>query len=308
MMRAWLLGLALLMFSPAQAGPVRVIGAECAGCPQMVVIPAGAFRMGAEGGEEGRPEGPVHDVRIARAFALAAHEVTQAQYAAFIKATGHVSGTNCRSWDPVAKTVQDRPGADWKAPAPGVVPRAEDPVGCVSWRDAKAYVAWLSGVTGKPYRLPSEAEWEYAARAGSQSGYYWGDDPDAACGHGNLYDMDARQASISWPHVKCRDGFPGVAPVGSFPANGFGLHDMTGNVWEWAEDCYVAPFAADVPVDGSAYQVQGPCPRRAVRGGAWITQADRNRVAWRGRDPEGFVSWIFGFRVARDVTAAEAAR
>jgi len=284
------------------------IGPECAGCPQMVAIPAGQFVMGAQGGEEGRPEGPMHKVRIERAFALAAHEVTVAQYGAFVAATGHISGTDCRSWDPVAGTVQNRVGADWRMPAPGVVAQPDHPVSCVSWRDAKAYVAWLAEVTGKPYRLPTEAEWEYAARAGSQTGYSWGDDADAACAHANLYDLDALQPSIRWQHVNCRDGFAGVAPVGSFGANGFGLHDMTGNVWEWVEDCYVAPYAADVPVDGSAYQVNGPCPRRAVRGGAWITLADRNRVAWRGRDPEDFVSWIFGFRVARDLMPAERGR
>jgi len=300
--------LALMLGVPALAESVQTLGADCEGCPEMVALPAGQFVMGAEGGEEGRPEGPLHKVRVKRAFALAAHEVTQAQYAAFIKETAHISGTNCRSWDPEAKTVQNRPGYDWKKPAPGVVPRASDPVGCVSWLDAKAYTAWLSDKTGKPYRLPSEAEWEYAARAGNNSAYYWGDDPDAACAHANLYDLDALQETISWAHVKCHDGFAGVAPVGSFPANGFGLHDMTGNVWEWAEDCYVAPFAADVPMDGSAYQVPGQCARRAVRGGAWITLADRNRVAWRGRDAEDFVSWIFGFRVARDLAPEEALR
>ena len=310
-MRVVVMVAAALLAAPALGGAEIVatqIGSECEGCPQMMKIPAGSFLMGADGGEEGRPEGPVHGVRIERSFALAAHEVTVAQYGAFIAATGHVSGTNCRSWDRQAKTVQNRDGADWRAPAPGVTPRGDHPVGCVSWRDAKAYAAWLTKVTGKPYRLPSEAEWEYAARAGSQTAYYWGDVADDACAHANLYDLDALQPSISWPHVKCRDGFAEVAPVGSFRANGFGLHDMTGNVWEWTEDCYVAPFATDVPVDGSAYQLEGPCPRRAVRGGAWITLADRNRVAWRGRDPEDFVSWIFGFRVARDLLPEELPR
>ncbi|WP_439534214.1 formylglycine-generating enzyme family protein [Polymorphobacter sp.] len=307
-MRAALALIALLALAPAGAADTVSLGAECAGCPQMMVIPAGSFLMGAEGGEEGRPEGPVHPVTIKRRFALAIHEVTQAQYGAFITATGHVSGNDCRSWDPQAKTVQDRPGADWRKPGVGGATQGDHPVSCVSWLDAKAYTGWLSRVTGKQYRLPTEAEWEYAARAGSTAAYPWGDDPDAACGHANLYDLDGQQPSISWPHVDCRDGFAGVAPVGSVQPNGFGLHDMAGNVWEWTEDCYVAPFAVDVPTDGSAYQLSGPCPRRAVRGGSWITQADRNRTAWRGRDPEGFVSWIFGFRVARDLTPAETIR
>jgi formylglycine-generating enzyme required for sulfatase activity len=296
---------ALLAAPTHSAASTRLIGAECEGCPKMMILPTGRFLMGAEGGEEGRPEGPIRKIEIARPFALAVHEVTSAQYAAFIAATGHVSGSNCRSWDPEAKTVQNRAGRDWKSPAPGVTPRADDPVGCVSWLDAKAYAAWLAARTGKPYRLPTEAEWEFAARAGSTTAYPWGDDPDAACAHANLYDLDALQPTISWAHVNCHDGFPGVAPVGSFPPNAFGLHDMTGNVWEWTEDCYVAPFAADAPVDGSAYQLDGSCPRRAVRGGGWITSADRNRTAWRGRDSEDFVSWIFGFRVARDLTGTD---
>lgn len=123
---------------PTTVTPRKPIGAECAGCPRMIAIPGGSLRMGAEGGEQGRPEGAVHQVRIARGFALAVHEVTIKQYKVFVAATGHVSGTDCRSWDAETKAVQNRPGADWRALASGTVPRDEDPVSCVSWLDAKA--------------------------------------------------------------------------------------------------------------------------------------------------------------------------
>lgn len=282
-------------------------------CPEMVVVQPGRFRMGADGGEEGRPEGAPHDVTIAKPFALGRFEVTNAQYEAFIADTGRTPTKGCRSWDRKANSVTQGPDADFRKPGEGAGNGAPDiPVVCVSWRDAKAYVAWLAKKTGKPYRLPTEAEWEYAARAGSQDDYPWGNDPAGGCGFANTLDKKANGSGMlpafqekpgEPSYVRCDDGQAGAAPVGSYKPNAFGLYDMTGNVWEWTEDCYVAPYAADVPTDGSAYQVKGDCPRRAVRGGSWMTVPFRNRPAWRGRDPEDQVSWIFGMRVARDLDA-----
>jgi formylglycine-generating enzyme required for sulfatase activity len=281
--------------------------------------------MGGTGGEEGRPEFPVHQVRIAHDFALGMREVSNAEYARFISESGYAASKGCRSFNPQTKSVDVNPAADFRAPGLGAGDGQPNlPAVCVSWTDAKAYVAWLSRKTGKAYRLPSEAEWEYAARAGSQTDYPWGDNAADGCGVANVYDLDGaakgvmavfQQQPAAGPeaggaptppaNAACRDGFAGAAPVGSFKANSFGLHDMIGNVWEWTQDCYVAPYPAAVPVDGRPLELSGPCPRRAVRGGSWITVPFRNRPAWRGRDPETLVSWIFGFRVARDLGASD---
>jgi len=303
------------------AGP-RIIS-DCAEfCPEMAVIPAGRFTMGAQGGEEGRPEGPVHEVTIARPFALARLEVTNADYARFLTETGREAAQGCWKFDFSAKQFTFGENGDYTAPGDGAGDGAPDmPAVCVSWRDAQAYVQYLSEKTGKSYRLPTEAEWEYAAKAGSNSAFPWGEDINQGCAQANIYDADGAPIGFSGfvsgagsgalttlDHATCSDGHLGAAPVGSYPANAFGLHDMIGNVWEWTQDCYVAPYAANVPTDGSAFEVQGECERRSVRGGSWITSPFRIRPAWRGRDPEDQLSWIFGFRVARDLTPEELAQ
>jgi formylglycine-generating enzyme required for sulfatase activity len=284
-------------------------------CPEMVVIPAGRFRMGADAGEEGRPEGSVRDIAIPRAFAVGAREVSNAEYARFISETGRTATRGCRSYNRAANSVDVSPAADFRQPGEGAGGGAPAmPVVCVSWTDAKAYTAWLSGKTGKPYRLLSEAEWEYAARAGSSAQYPWGDRIEDGCRAANVLDRAGAGAGVlavfggqsgtaaaPVPSAACDDRHAGAAPVGSYRPNAFGLYDMTGNVWEWVEDCYVAPYPADAPTDGRAYQVTGDCPRRSVRSGSWISVPFRNRVSWRGRDPETLVSWIFGFRIARDL-------
>ena len=278
----------------------------------MVVIPPGTFRMGANAGEEGRPEGPVRHIKIRRPFALGAYEITNAQYARFLASTGRAPSKGCRSLK--NGKVESIPEADFRQPGFGAGGGAPDlPVVCVSWKDATAYADWLSAKSGKRYRLPTEAEWEYAARAGGQGEYYWGNLAEDACANANVFDRDGAEggtvavfsvtsAGEDVPHAKCRDGHAGVAPVGSYRPNAFGLYDMTGNVWEWTQDCYVAPYADAAPRDGRAYEVTGACPRRAVRGGSWMSTPFRNRSSWRGRDPEELVTWIFGFRVARDVS------
>jgi formylglycine-generating enzyme required for sulfatase activity len=277
---------------------------DCADCPQMVVVPAGGFTMGFDGGEQGRPEGPRREISLARPFALGRFEITHAQYAAFVAATGHDSGPGCygplKAGDTGAWTWYE--AATWRDPSggSGQRPAAEEPAVCVSWSDAQAYVAWLSRRTGQRYRLPTEAEWEYAARAGSTTEFPWGDDADAGCAWANVYDASTRDASRRSAPANCRDRHAGVAPVGAYPANAFGLHDLIGNVWEWTQDCYRVPYPA-TPVDGTAVEVQGPCELRTVRGGSWRSHMFRQRSTWRGRDPEDRKSDIFGFRIARDL-------
>lgn len=308
----------VLSTSAALARPAKVIAPgtrfnDCgADCPDMIVIPAGTFAMGAEAGEDGRPEGPIRKVAIKRPFALGVFEVTNAQYSRFIADTGHVPSKGCRSL--VGGKVDVVPSADYLHPGAGAGEgSATKPVVCVSWRDATAYTAWLSKKTGQFYRLPTEAEWEYAGRAGKPGEYYWGQSIDTGCAHANVYDKDganggaipvfsAVNGAPAVPFAQCSDGHAGAAPVGSYAANAFGLFDMTGNVWEWTQDCYFAPYPAAAPTDGTAYEVAGECPRRAVRGGSWMSAPFRNRVSWRGRDPENLVTWIFGFRVARDLS------
>jgi formylglycine-generating enzyme required for sulfatase activity len=275
---------------------------DCADCPAMVVVPPGAFRMGFDGGEEGRPEGPVREVRIAAPFALGATEVTQREFAAFAAATGRRPRGGCQVWAGEWRFPEE---ADWTNPGYGRPPFDDEPVACVSWRDARAYVEWLARRTGEPYRLPTEAEWEYAARAGTATGYFWGSDVNTgapACEYANVYDTAGQTTSaFNWAPFACDDGHGRAAPVGSYRPNGFGLHDMIGNVWEWTEDCYAAPYPPE-PLDGSAVEPAGvECERRVARGGSWITRPNRQRVTFRGRDPPDTLYSFFGFRVARDL-------
>jgi formylglycine-generating enzyme required for sulfatase activity len=288
-----------------QAFPIGGAFRDCPDCPEMVVLPGGAFQMGAEGGEQGRPEGPVRTVTIPRPFAVGKTEVTTAQYEAFVRETGHTPSTDCRRWVQADRRVMEVKGATFRT-AYGRPAAADEPATCVSWRDAQAYVGWLAKKTGRPYRLLSEAEWEFAARAGSPAPWPWGTDANQGCAFANLYDATGRNTAIAWPGVTCDDKRREIAPVGSFRPNAFGLHDMIGNAMEWTADCLATPFPAAAPVDGTAHAPAGACERRAVRGGAWITTTPRTRVTFRSGDPETFVSWIFTFRVARDLPAPAA--
>jgi formylglycine-generating enzyme required for sulfatase activity len=268
----------------------------------MVVIPPGEFAMGFDGGEPERYEGPVRQVSIARTFAAGRTEITVAEFRRFVEATGHRAARGCYAWDGKVATLNEE--ANWQDPGYGRPPGPEEPVVCVDWRDAAAYTRWLASRTGKPYRLLTEAEWEYAANAGSAARFPWGEDPTLACRFANVFDQaGAAAANSPIAPVACNDGFPGVASVGSRQANAFGLHDMVGNAWEWVQDCYVMPYP-DGPLDGSAVAAS-PCDRRGVKGGSWITEMERQRPTFRGRDPEDRVSQVFGFRVGRDLPGPE---
>lgn len=275
---------------------------ECTQCPEMVVIPPGSFSMGFDGGLDQRYEGPVHDISIDYHFAIGRFEITQAQYRFFIEQSGYEPSVGCFLWDGKGAPFIDANG--WADPNYGRPPADDEPVACLNWTHVDAYVRWLAEYTGEPYRLISEAEWEYTARAGRSSAftYPWGDDEAQACAHGNVLDESAVAArpDLSLPPAPCNDGYAGIAPVGQFEPNPFGVYDMTGNVWEWLQDCYVMPYADDTPLDGSPF-INEACERRSVRGGAWLSTMFWQRPTFRGRDPEDLTSRIFGLRVARDL-------
>ena len=203
---------------------------DCATCPELVVVPAGRFRMGCVSGRDCEDnEHPVHEVELT-SFALGVYEVTFEDYDRFVQATGH------------------------RRPGDGGWGRGGRPVIDVSWEDAEAYVAWLSRETGESYRLPSESEWEYAARAGTTTRYSWGQD----IGRNRA---NCRSCGSRWDADR-------TAPAGSFAANGWGLHDMHGNVYEWVADCWHENYAR-APRDGTAWTSGGNCGRRVLRGGSW---------------------------------------
>jgi formylglycine-generating enzyme required for sulfatase activity len=297
---------AAFAMNPAQAQKPGDIIKDCKACPEIVVIPPGSFKMGFEGAEPVRPneirryEGPERTVTITKAFGAGRFEVTNEQFAAFVTDTGYVPLPGCFLWDGWdADFVKAR---GWDDPGYGRPPGPKEPVVCVNWYAARAYVEWLSRKTGRTYRLLTEAEWEHAARGGTTAAYQWGDQDERACEYANVFDASAvrRRQNPNLTAARCDDGYPQVAPVGKFKPNAFGLYDMSGNVWEWVQDCHVMPYPADAPTDGSAV-VSKTCDRRGVKGGAWMTTVDRQRFTFRGRDPAHQNSLSFGFRVARDL-------
>ena len=237
---------------------------DCEDCPEMVVVPAGKFMMGTDGGDA--DERPAHEVVIAKPFAVGKFEVTADEYAACVAVDA------CR--DP---SLGYNKGA-----------RGRRPANDMAWFDAKNYVGWLAKKTGKPYRLLTEAEWEYAARAGTTTKYAFGDT------------ITHEQANFSFG--KPNEG--GTKVVGSYPPNAWGLYDMHGNVWEWVEDCYEVNYEFNgkkVPADGSAYVFPG-CPTRVMRGGSWDYPADEIRSSIRyAVKPLQRMFDEGGFRVARSL-------
>jgi formylglycine-generating enzyme required for sulfatase activity len=271
---------------------------ECGACPEMVVVPAGSFNMGSPASEKGRydDEGPQHRVTFAKPFAVGKFEVTVHQFAAFVKDTDYDAGSECYSWN-ISKW-EKRAGLSWRNP--GFSQSESHPSACLNWHDAKAYVEWLAKKTGKQYRLLSEAEWEYAARAGTATRYYFGDNENTLCGYGNGPDQRAKQSipgARGWTVVSCDDGYAYTAPVGTFSANDFGLHDVHGNVREWVEDCWNGKYSG-VPTDGSA-RTAGECNRRVLRGGSWANYPRNLRSAIRDRGPSDYRSDGNGLRVVR---------
>ena len=250
---------------------------DCPQCPEMVALPAGSFMMGSDKAtdpDHDPTEAPRHLVQLARSFAVSRFEVTFDEWDACV-AEGGCNGY--RSSD-----------SGWG--------RGRRPVINVSWADAKAYVAWLSARTGKPYRLLSEAEWEYAARAGSTTRYLSGDDPADLCTFANS--ADRLTTLVKFRNHECSDRYADrTAPVGDFNSNAFELYDMSGNVWEWVEDCWQQTHNG-APPDGRA-RSDGDCSKRVIRGGSWLIGPIGMRSAMRAGIDSQYRDDDVGFRVAR---------
>jgi len=273
-------------------------------CPEMVVIPPGEYAMGSPSTETGRfdSEGPQHRVAIGYALAVGEYDITRGEYAAFARATGYrPNHAGCFTANASGAAVGLSAGANWRRP--GFDQTARDPVVCISFDDASAYAAWLSRKSGHAYRLLSEAEYEYAERAGTTTAYWWGDDATPACSYANVADLDAK-ASSDWTArfpgrtvESCHDGYVFTSPAGSFRPNAFGLYDMTGDVWSWLADCWSDSYAG-APTDGSA-NLAGDCGRRSLRSGSWSYSSRILRSANRDRVTAAARLIDVGFRVAR---------
>jgi formylglycine-generating enzyme required for sulfatase activity len=303
----------------AEERPTGEVFDDCAGavwCPQLVVLPPGEFTMGSPASEDGRSEreGTERVVRIAR-FAAGRFPVTRGHWAVFVAATVRETRRGC-TWTGRVGGGEPDPNGSWRDV--GFEQSDNHPVVCVTWHDAQDYVRWLSNRTGHTYRLLSEAEWEYAARAGSTGPYPWG--PSASHEYAN-YGADVCCSGLATG----RDTWVNTSPVDAFPPNAFGLYDMHGNTLEWVQDC-LAPSYAGLPTDGSAYQVDGPlrttgrlaslnglraCDYRILRGGDWGNPPGMIRSAYRNWGPpagatlETYGSGGVGFRIGRDLPRVE---
>ncbi len=251
---------------------------DCYGCPEMVIVPAGSFTMGSPDGDDDNEE-PVHEVTISKPFAVGVYEVTVGEFDLFVNESGYSPSKGCKTYK--WGKWKDRSASGWNKPE--FSQTGAHPVVCVHWDDAQEYVRWLSRKTGGTYRLLSESEWEYAARAGTGTRYWWGD--KVGSNRANCEGCGSR-----WDDEQ-------TAPVGSFSANAFGLYDVHGNVWEWVGDCWNDSYRG-APTDGSAWE-SGECRNRMLRGGAWNYSPWYLRSAFRNSESTRKRSSRDGFRVAK---------
>lgn len=286
-------------------------------CQEMVVVPAGNFQMGGTD-EEALSEGvnttvaswerPRHLVDITKPFAMAAEEVTLGAFRQFIHDTGYSMPRGCISLTPptapstgLANLVFSE-DSDYENP--GFAQRDDQPVVCVRREDARAYAQWLSQKTGQQYRLPTEAEWEYATRAGTQSTFFWGNDRDQACLYANVYDQTSDEAyHYGFVRFECQDNIASTAPVGSFLPNRFGIHDLLANAREWVDDCWHYNYQS-APADGSLWGEEdgGLCRFGVLRGGAWAYNTVNVRVAYRNAYFSSQArAFMWGFRLVREL-------
>ncbi|MEN9774026.1 MAG: hypothetical protein RL322_1096 [Pseudomonadota bacterium] len=287
---------------PEQSGSVF---RDCAHCPEMIVLPAGTFNMGlneALGEADWMPEGirnrtlPARSIDLPR-FAIGRYEVNVAEYRAFSMATQRPLKPGCEVWA----------DGDWTSDAsrswqnPGFPQDDSHPVTCVGWRDAQDYVAWLSAQTGHAYQLLSEAQWEYAARAGSAAiRTVIGDETSSFCLFGNVLDRSAVSALSGGDQLwraECDDGYRNTAPVGRFRPNAFGVYDMIGNVFEWLAGCMDESAVDGSNLDGSANLLD--CSRPVIRGGGWMDAPILTHPALRWGFAGDQPLFTVGFRVAR---------
>lgn len=262
--------------------------------PEMVVVPAGSFTMGSPASEErwsgydGREE-PQHSVTLSRPVAVGRHAITRGQFAAFVNNTDHKTEGGAYVWK--GDKYELDPKGSWRSP--GFAQDDSHPVVCVNWDDANAYAAWLSDRTGKAYRLLTEAEREYVARAGTTTPFWWGSSitPKQANYDGNY--TYAGGSKGDWRKA--------TVPVGSFVANPWGLFNVHGNVWEWCEDVWHDNYNG-APTDGSAWLQGGDGSRRVVRGGSWVSIPVNLRSAFRLGSTTVVRFYILGFRLGRTLT------
>lgn len=262
-------------------------GGPCGFCPELVRLPPGRFLMGAfpwEGhGDEHGPDGSPFSVALEQPLAMSTGEISRREFEAFLAAVPdyRVQATCAGLVDGV---FQPRIDAGWRKP--GFVQAPDEPVVCISWEDAEAYARWLSRQTGSRYRLPTEAEWEYAARAGSLTRYWWGDR------------IDRERANCA--DSRCDERYPYTAPPLAMAPNRFGLHHMLGNVWEWVADCYDAAAYRNRADAYPAALAGDPDCKRVIRGGSWSegvwSLRSTNREGWEARKPLNDI----GFRVVRE--------
>ena len=290
---------------PTTGGTFR----DCPECPLLIVVRPGSALLGGSDVEHVREavpdavatrERPQQSFTLPSQLAVGQFEITRGEYALFVAATGRAVVLGCHVLDLVANTWGLNADRSWRAP--GFTQTDTDPVVCVSWDDARAYTAWLTASTGHEYRLLTEAEWEYAARGRTTTARYWGDTRENACAHANVADLTlANLLRVTVPlevtYFQCRDGIAHTAPVGSFPANPFGLYDMAGNVWEWTASCESATSLLSTGKPGVG--LEDVCAERINRGGSWVNSPMYLRIAARHKDVATMRNTVLGFRVAR---------
>lgn len=284
----------------------------CANCPEVVRVPAGSFRMGMLAEDEirfgmPRPQAgksaPIQAVTFAKSFWMGKYPVTVAEFRAFVDETGYQAPDSCYTQHKFDGhfIYENARGYGWRSP--GFSQDDRHPVVCVSAEDAEAYAAWLSRKTGHKFALPNEAQYEYAARAGTTTAFFWGDTRDArACEYSNQPDLDQARAlnAPSGPEYRfqCSDGYAFTSPVGVYKPNPWGLYDMQGNIWEWTADCWNDNLAG-TPPDGST-RTTGDCDARSTRGGSYGNAVFSSYVAIRAPRHATYVGHSWGFRVVRN--------
>lgn len=327
-MRNFLIG-CIVLFAMAETAfsetqePPKKLAVDLGGGVKMVLvlIPAGDFKMGSGESAEAtatffnktygdyllkadffKDEHPQHRVRITKPFYLGTYHVTRGQFRQFVADSGYKTDAEkgdtkgAFGWDPDKKAFDFNAKYSWRNA--GFEQTDEHPVVNVSWNDAVAFCKWLSGKQGKTYRLPTEAEWEYAGRAGTTTRYYSGDDPETLAGVGNVADATAKAKFPDWRYtMKASDGYVFTSAVGSFKPNAFGLYDMHGNAWQWCADWYGAEYYAASPADDPTGPDTGD--GRVLRGGSWDGGPGGTRSADRVRSAPDGRGGITGFRVAR---------
>jgi formylglycine-generating enzyme required for sulfatase activity len=275
--------------------------------PTMLVVPTGKYMMGAPDNEQGRSDSqtPQHEVALSQGFALSQTDITVGQFREFVRASGYkpdsVTIGGASVYDESSGVMRDDSSATWESDYAGHRAANNLPVVNISWNDANAYVQWLSRRTGKHYRLPSEAEFEYALRGGTTTRYWWGTGTPKSKVENLTGSLDRSPSGRRWSHAfqGYSDGYWGPAPVMTFAPNAFGLFDVDGNVSEWMGDCWHDNYVR-APVDGSAWVNPG-CSSRVIRGGSWGSSPEQVDSAYRQGAEASVRSGRVGFRILREL-------